>query len=144
MILNCKIGQGTKIPQGHLVNLYECKIGQNCMIGAFVEIQKGVVIGDNCRIQSHVFICEGVTIEDDVFIGHGVMFVNDLHPKANKPFELKKTLIKQGTSIGNNATILPVIIGENCLVGAGTIVTKDIPDNTIIRQKIDYIHHPNL
>jgi acetyltransferase-like isoleucine patch superfamily enzyme len=132
-IKNCKIGVGVKIPHPDLVNLYGCEIGSGSFIGPFVEITRGVIIGKNCRIQSHSFICGGVIIGNDVFIGHGVMFTNDKHPKANnKDWVMEKTLIGNDSSIGSNATILPVRIGKNVLIGAGTVVTKDVPDNTVI------------
>ena len=124
------------------VNAYQCNIGDNTKIGTFVEIQKNVIIGSNCKISSHSFICEGVTIEDGVFIGHGVMFTNDRFPKSiNKDGQLKTesdwtletTIVKKGASIGTNATILcGITIGENALVGAGSVVTKDVPPNTIV------------
>lgn len=133
MIRKCKIGKRVKIPFPELVNLYECEIKDDTFIGPFVEIQKGVKIGRRCRVQSHTFICEGVTIKDDVFIGHGVMFTNDLFPVANDPnWKLKKTMIEDRVSIGNNATLLPVRIGEASLIGAGSVVTKDVPKNTIV------------
>lgn len=133
MVRKCKIGKNVKIPFPDLVNLYGCKIGDGTFIGPFVEIQKGVVIGKRCRIQSHSFICEGVTIDDDVFIGHGVMFVNDLFPISNDPdWKLKKTQIEKRVSIGNNATILPVVIKKGSLVGAGSVVVKDVPAYSII------------
>ena len=133
MISKCRIGKGVKIPFPDLVNLYECKVGDNSFIGPFVEIQRGAVIGKRCRIQSHSFICEGVTIGDDVFIGHGVIFANDLFPVANDPnWKLKKTLVKDQTSIGNNATLLSVVIGEGSLVGAGAVVTKNVPAYIIV------------
>lgn len=134
LIKDCKIGKGTKIYG--FTNLYGCEIGDNCMIGPFVEIQKEVKIGNNVRVQSHSFICTGVIIEDDVFIGHGVMFINDRSPSVKTAREgtwkLERTLVKRGASIGNNATILPVTIGENALIGAGSVVTKDVPPNTIV------------
>lgn len=133
MIRKCKIGKNVKIPFPDLVNLYECKIGDDSFVGPFVEIQKGVVIGKRCRIQSHSFICEGVHIADDVFIGHGVMFVNDLYPISNdSDWKLKRTQVERGVSVGNNATILPVVIGKGSLVGAGSVVTKDIPPHTVV------------
>ena len=132
VIKNCKVGKSTKI--WDFVNLYGCEIGDNCMVGAFVEIQKGVKIGNNTRIQSHTFICEGVAIEDNVFIGHGVMFINVIKPSMktypNKP--ILKTLVKDGAIIGSNATILPVTIGENAIIGAGAVVTKDVPPNATV------------
>lgn len=136
MIKNCKLGKGVKIPHPDLVNLYGATIGSGSFIGPFVEITKGVVIGKNCRIQSHTFICGGVVIGDNVFLGHGVIFCNDKHPKANnKDWVMEKTLIGNGSSIGSNSTILPVRIGKNVLIGAGTVVSKDVKDNTIVYSK---------
>ena len=136
---NVKIGKNVSIFS--FVNAYECSIDDGSRVGAFVEIQKGVVIGKNCKISSHSFLCEGVHIEDNVFIGHGVMFTNDLFPRATKSdgsiqteadWKLIETLVKKGASIGSNATILGgITIGENALVGAGAVVTKDVADNTI-------------
>jgi acetyltransferase-like isoleucine patch superfamily enzyme len=127
------MGKNVKIPFPDLVNLYECEIGDNTFIGPFVEIQKGVVIGKRCRIQSHAFICEGVTIGDDCFIGHGVVFTNDLYPVANDPkWKLEKTKVDNRVSIGNNATILPVRINEGSLIGAGAVVVKDVQHNAVV------------
>ena len=124
------------------INLYGCTIGDNTKIGTFVEIQKNAFIGSRCKIQSHTFICEGVTIEDEVFIGHGVMFTNDLLPRATAAegglqteadWKVIPTLIKKGASIGSNATILcGVTVGENAIVGAGSVVVKDVPANVIV------------
>jgi UDP-2-acetamido-3-amino-2,3-dideoxy-glucuronate N-acetyltransferase len=124
------------------VNLYGCEIGDETQIGTFVEIQRGVKIGKRCKIQSHSFVCDGVTIEDGVMIGHGVMFTNDRYPRAinddgtmkkGDDWELVKTVVKTGAAIGSNATILPgVIIGEWALVGAGSVVTKDVPPRSIV------------
>ena len=131
VIDNCKIGQNTKIM--NFVNLYGCEIGDNCLIGPFVEIQNGVKIGDNVRVQSHAFICTAVEIEDNVFISHGVMFINDKKPVVENPnWKPERTVVKKGASIGSNATILPVTIGENAMVGAGAVVTKDVPPNAIV------------
>ena len=137
---NVKIGKNVSIFS--FVNAYECSIDDGSRVGAFVEIQKGVVIGKNCKISSHSFLCEGVHIEDNVFIGHGVMFTNDLFPRATKSdgsiqteadWKLIETLVKKGASIGSNATILGgITIGENALVGAGAVVTKDVAANTIV------------
>jgi acetyltransferase-like isoleucine patch superfamily enzyme len=134
------VGEGVRI--FNFVNAYECEIGDNSRVGAFVEIQKGATIGKNCKISSHTFICEGVHIEDNVFVGHGVMFTNDLFPRATRPdgtpqteadWKLIETFVKKGASIGSNATILcGVTIGENALVGAGAVVTKDVPPNTVV------------
>ncbi|WP_373500729.1 acyltransferase [Desulfococcus sp.] len=124
------------------VNLYGCAVGDNSQIGCFVEIQKKAVIGNNCKISSHTFICEGVTIEDNVFVGHNVSFVNDLYPRATAPdgglqtdadWEVIPTRVRQGASIGSGATILAGIeIGENAIVGAGAVVTKNVLPNTIV------------
>jgi UDP-2-acetamido-3-amino-2,3-dideoxy-glucuronate N-acetyltransferase len=137
---NILVGENVKIFS--FVNAYNCEIGENSKIGTFVELQKGVRIGRNCKISSHSFICEGVDIEDNVFIGHGVMFTNDLFPRATNPdgsqqtesdWKLIKTLVKNGASIGSNATILcGITIGENSLIGAGSVVTKDVPNNSIV------------
>jgi UDP-2-acetamido-3-amino-2,3-dideoxy-glucuronate N-acetyltransferase len=137
---NVEVGEGVKIFD--YVNAYNCSIGDYSKVGAFVEIQKGASIGKNCKISSHSFICEGVHIEDNCFIGHGVMFTNDLFPKAtnldgsqksDSDWELIETYVKKGASIGSNATILcGITIGENALVGAGSVVTKDVPSNSIV------------
>jgi acetyltransferase-like isoleucine patch superfamily enzyme len=133
-----KLGSNVKLSQ--FINLYGCTVGDNVKIGAFVEIQKNASVGNNCKISSHTFICEGVTIEDDVFIGHGVVFINDTYPRATTGGQLKteadwkveKTLVKKGASIGSGVTILSkVTIGENAIIGAGCVVTKDVPANTI-------------
>lgn len=138
-INDIKVGEGVKIYD--FVNLYGCEIGDHTKVGTFVEIQRGAVIGKNCKISSHSFICEGVTIEDGVFIGHGVMFVNDKYPRSVNPdgtmqtqtdWELQHTVVKKGASIGTNSTILGnVTIGENAIIGAGSLVSKDVPDNCI-------------
>ena len=135
-----KMGENVKIYS--FVNAYGCEIGDETRIGAFVEIQKGVSIGKRCKISSHSFLCEGVTIEDNVFIGHGVMFINDKFPRATNEDGSPQTeadwsvipiTIKKGASIGSNATILAgVTIGENALVGAGAVVTKDVPDGATV------------
>ncbi|MBN1312975.1 MAG: N-acetyltransferase [Anaerolineae bacterium] len=123
------------------VNLYGCEIGNHCIVGTFVEVQRGAKIGNKCKISSHSFVCEGVTIEDEVFIGHGVMFINDRYPHATSngnlqtqdDWELLPTLVRRGASIGSNATILcGVTIGEGAIVGAGSVVTHDVPDYTIV------------
>jgi acetyltransferase-like isoleucine patch superfamily enzyme len=137
---NVHLGKNTRI--FNFVNAYGCTIDDNSKIGAFVEIQKGAFIGKNCKISSHSFICEGVHIEDNVFVGHGVMFTNDLFPRATnadgspqteKDWKVVETTIKKGASIGSNATILcGITVGENALIGAGSVVTKDVPSNTVV------------
>jgi acetyltransferase-like isoleucine patch superfamily enzyme len=135
-----RLGKDVKLSQ--FINLYGCEVGDNTKIGAFVEIQKNARIGKNCKISSHSFICEGVTIEDHVFVGHGVTFINDAYPRATtakgelqseKDWKVEPTLVKKGASIGSGATILSnLVIGENALVGAGSVVTHDVPDNAIV------------
>lgn len=137
-----KLGQNVKIFQPDLVNLYRCTIGDETKIGAFVEIQKNAVIGSQCKISSHTFICEGVVIEDGVFVGHGVMFINDLYPRAitedgslqaEVDWKVVPTRVKKQASIGSNATILAgVTIGAYAIVGAGAVVTHDVPDYAIV------------
>src|SRR5690606_4679091 len=137
---NVKVGTNVRI--FNFVNAYGCSIDDNSKVGAFVEIQKGATIGKNCKISSHTFICEGVHIEDNCFIGHGVMFTNDLFPRATNPdgspqteadWKVIETHVKKGASIGSNATILAgITIGENSLVGAGAVVMKDVAPNTIV------------
>lgn len=137
---NVSLGKDVRI--FNFVNAYGCSIDDNSKVGAFVEIQKGATIGKNCKISSHTFICEGVHIEDNVFVGHGVMFTNDLFPRATNAdgsaqteadWTMIETFVKRGASIGSNATILcGISIGENALVGAGSVVTKDVPDNTVV------------
>ncbi len=139
-LVNVKVGRNVRI--FNFVNAYGCEIGENTKVGTFVEIQKGATIGENCKISSHSFICEGVHIEDNVFIGHGVMFTNDLYPRAtnadgsqqtDSDWHMMPTYIKKGASIGSNATILcGVTVGENALIGAGAMVTKDVPANTVV------------
>ena len=133
---------GEKVKIYDFVNLYGCEIGDETKIGTFVEIQKGSKIGKNCKISSHTFICEGVTIEDFVFVGHNVTFINDIFPRAisqdgklqnEKDWVCVPTFVKQGASIGSSATILcGITIGENAMVGAGSVVTKNVPANTIV------------
>ena len=137
-----QLGEGVVIFHPDLVNLYGCQIGAGTKIGSFVEIQKGASIGAKCKISSHSFICEGVDIEDGVFVGHGVMFINDTYPKAvgadgglqtDADWQLIRTRVKTSASIGSNATILcGITIGENALVGAGAVVTKNVPDYAIV------------
>ncbi|NLE01963.1 MAG: N-acetyltransferase [Fibrobacter sp.] len=130
-----KLGQNVKLSK--FINLYGCTVGDNTKIGACVEIQKNAFIGSNCKISSHTFVCEGVTIEDCVFVGHGVMFTNDKHPRSVNPdgsmqteadWKVIPTLVKKGASIGSGAIIIcGITIGENALIGAGAVVTKDVP-----------------
>ncbi|MCX5798941.1 MAG: acyltransferase [Proteobacteria bacterium] len=133
-----KLGKNVKLSK--FINLYGCSVGDNTKIGAFVEVQKNAFIGSNCKISSHTFICEGVTIEDNVFIGHGVAFINDTYPRATTDdtlqteadWKVEPTIVRKGASIGSGSTILGnVTIDENAIVGAGSVVTKDIPPNTI-------------
>jgi acetyltransferase-like isoleucine patch superfamily enzyme len=135
-----KLGNNTKVYD--FTNLYGCEIGDDSKVGTFVEIQKGAKIGSRCKISSHTFICEGVTIEDEVFIGHNVTFINDRHPRAtagNGQLQTEAdwacvgTLVKRGASIGSGATLLcGITVGENALVGAGSVVTKDVPAGAIV------------
>lgn len=135
-----KLGRDVKLSK--FINLYGCGIGDETKIGAFVEIQKNATVGKRCKISSHTFICEGVTIEDNVFVGHGVAFINDSYPRATTPtgylqsesdWKVEKTLVKKGASIGSGSTILAnVTIGENAIVGAGSVVTRDVPPNSIV------------
>jgi len=135
-----KLGKGVRLSK--FINMYGCQVGDDTKIGAFVEIQKNATIGSRCKISSHTFICEGVTIEDEVFIGHSVTFINDMYPRATTEsgglqteadWKVDKTLVKQRASIGSGSTILAnVTIGENAIVGAGSVVTKDVPANTIV------------
>ena len=133
------LGQNVKLSK--FINLYGCSIGDNTKIGAFVEIQKNATVGRNCKISSHSFICEGVTIEDDVFVGHGVMFINDSYPRSTMDgrlqteadWKVERTLVCKGASIGTGSTILAnVTIGANAMIGAGSVVTRDVPPNTVV------------
>jgi len=135
-----KLGKDVRLSK--FINLYGCEIGDETKMGAFVEVQKNATIGRRCKISSHTFICEGVTIEDNVFVGHGVTFINDSYPRATTPrgelqserdWRVERTLIKKGASIGSGSTILAdVTVGENAIVGAGSVVTKDVPANAIV------------
>ena len=135
-----KLGKNVRLAK--FINLYGCEIGDETKIGTFVEIQKNASIGCRCKISSHTFICEGVTIEDNVFIGHGVVFINDTYPRSTtengqlqteNDWAVERTIVKKGASIGSGATILSkVTIGENAIIGAGSVVTKDVPPNTIV------------
>jgi acetyltransferase-like isoleucine patch superfamily enzyme len=135
-----RLGRGVKLSK--FINLYGCEIGEGSKIGAFVEVQKNARIGRNCKISSHTFVCEGVTIEDNVFVGHGVVFINDTYPRATTPdgelqteadWKVETTIVKKGASIGSGSTILSkLVIGENALIGAGSVVTKDVPPGAIV------------
>ena len=135
-----KLGENVKL--ANFVNLYGCEVGDSTKIGAFVEIQKNAKVGKHCKISSHTFICEGVTVEDNVFVGHGVVFINDSYPRATNPdgtlqtdqdWKVETTVVKKGASVGSGATILAnVTIGENAIVGAGSVVTKSVPPNTVV------------
>lgn len=136
-----KFGKNVAIPQPDLVNLYGCEIGDDSKIGAFVEIQKGVKVGSFCKVSSHSFLCEGVTLEDKVFVGHGVMFINDPCPRAvsgdklqtETDWKVVPTLVKEGASLGSGSVILcGVTVGKEALVGAGAVVTKDVPDYAVV------------
>ena len=135
-----KLGKDVRLSK--FINLYGCEVGDNTKIGAFVEIQKNAKVGRNCKISSHTFVCEGVIIEDEVFVGHNVAFINDSYPRATAPdgqlqteqdWKVEQTLVKKRASIGSGSTILSKItIGENALVGAGSVVTKDVPPNAVV------------
>lgn len=136
-----KLGKMVTISHPDLVNLYGCSIGAETKIGPFVEIQRNVIIGNRCKISSHSFVCEGVTIEDEVFVGHGVIFINDRYPRATangklqtqENWEPKPTRVKRGASIGSGALIMcDVTIGENALIAAGAVVTHDVPDHSVV------------
>jgi acetyltransferase-like isoleucine patch superfamily enzyme len=156
---------GTNVRLSRFINLYGCEIGDETKIGAFVEIQKNASIGRRCKISSHTFVCEGVTIEDNVFVGHGVTFVNDSYPRATtldgelqteKDWSVERTVVKRGASIGSGSTILSnLAIGENSIVGAGSMVTRDVPPDSIVAgnpakilraipatSKVNQIHEP--
>ena len=155
-----KLGRDVRIYG--FVNLYGCEIGDETRIGSFVEIQKGATIGPRCKISSHTFICEGVTLEAEVFVGHNVTFINDRYPRATNAtgrlkggadWDCERTLVKRGASIGSGATLLAgITIGENATVGAGAVVTRDVPDNTIVvgnparilRKKKDHAHPSSI
>jgi acetyltransferase-like isoleucine patch superfamily enzyme len=134
------LGRNVRIHLPELVNLYGCSIGDETRIGPFVEVQVGAVVGARCKLQSHCFICEGVTLEDEVFVGHGVVFTNDIWPRAtddsgtliDAEWTLSRTLVRRRAAIGSGATILPVTIGEGALVAAGAVVTRDVADYMMV------------
>jgi acetyltransferase-like isoleucine patch superfamily enzyme len=142
LCISADVKLGREVKLSKFINLYGCEVGDQTKIGAFVEIQKNASVGRNCKISSHTFICEGVTIEDNVFVGHGVTFINDCYPRAvtpdgelqmEKDWDVEITVVKRGASIGSGATILSkVTIGENAIVGAGSVVTRDVPCNAIV------------
>jgi acetyltransferase-like isoleucine patch superfamily enzyme len=142
VVIASDVRLGKNVRFSKFINLYGCSIGDNSRIGAFVEIQKNARVGANCKISSHTFICEGVTIEDNVFVGHNVAFVNDTYPRAANPdgtlqteadWKVEYTVVKKGASIGSGSTILANLsIGEGAIVGAGSVVTKDVPPRTIV------------
>jgi acetyltransferase-like isoleucine patch superfamily enzyme len=135
-----KLGSGVRLSK--FINLYGCEIGDETKIGAFVEIQKNASVGKSCKISSHTFVCEGVTIEDNVFVGHGVIFINDSYPRATsangvlqteEDWKVERTVVRKGASIGSGAIILAnTTIGENAIVGAGSVVTRDVPANAVV------------
>ncbi len=135
-----KLGKDVKL--SGFINLYGCEIGDGTKVGRFVEVQKNAVIGQRCKISSHTFVCEGVTIEDNVFIGHGVTFINDSYPRATnaggscrprRDWKVERTVVKKGASVGSGSTILAnLTIGENAIVGAGSVVTRDVPANSVV------------
>jgi UDP-2-acetamido-3-amino-2,3-dideoxy-glucuronate N-acetyltransferase len=134
------LAEGVRIPHPELVNLYGCRVGADTLIGSFVEVQKGAAIGARCKISSHSFVCEGITIEDDVFVGHGVMFINDRYPQATadgrpqteSDWQMIPTLVRRGASIGSGAVILcGITIGERAMIGAGAVVTHDVADGAL-------------
>lgn len=135
------LGAGTVIHHPELVNLYGCRLGTDCRVGPFVEIQEGVIVGDRCKIESHSFVCTGVVIEDDVFVGHGVQFTNDRFPRSSADgrllggadWVLEPTRVCRGASIGSGSVILPgLVIGPRALVGAGAVVTRDVPEGAVV------------
>jgi acetyltransferase-like isoleucine patch superfamily enzyme len=142
LCISADVELGKNVKFSKFINLYGCSIGDNTKIGAFVEVQKNARIGKNCKVSSHTFICEGVTIEDHVFVGHNVTFINDTYPRATNPlgklqteadWKVEPTLVKKGASIGSGSTILSnVTIGEKAIVGAGSVVTKNVPPNAIV------------
>ena len=140
--ISSDVSLGSNVKLSKFINLYGCQIGDETKIGAFVEIQKNAVVGNHCKISSHTFVCEGVVIEDAVFVGHGVTFINDSYPRATNvngelqseaDWKVEPTRVKRGASIGSGSTILSkVVIGENAIVGAGSVVTRDVPANAIV------------
>jgi acetyltransferase-like isoleucine patch superfamily enzyme len=131
IIKDCSIGDGTII--WHFCNLYKCRIGKNCKIGSFIEIGEGVIIGDNCKIEAYAFIPNGVVIGDNVFIGPHVVFTNDKYPRATGNWAVNNTIVEDGVSIGANSTVLSgIVLGKECMIGAGSLVAEDVPNKTIM------------
>lgn len=130
VIKNCEIGPNSKV--WRFVNMYGATLGSDCMVGSFVEIQRDVNVGDSCRIQTHAFLCSRVTLDDEVFVSHGAKFINDVHPPSKEPDQWEETVIQNNAVIGTNATLLPIKVGSNALVGAGAVVTEDVPPNAIV------------
>lgn len=131
-INNVKLGKNVNIPYPDLVNIYGCEIGDNCLIGPFCEIQNDVIIGNDTRIESHTFICSKVRIGDNCFISHGVVFINDRYPVHRNPEDWEETIIEDDVVIGSNATILPCIIGKNSVIGAGSVILRDIKSGSVV------------
>ena len=129
-VVDCQLGSGCQI--WRYVNLYGCEIGDESMVGSFVEVQSDAIVGDRCRLQTHAFVCSRVELGDDVFVSHGAKFINDRHPPGGDADEWESTVVGDGAAIGTNATLLPVEVGENALVGAGAVVTEDVPANAIV------------
>lgn len=147
IVENSTLGEGTEVAEFTVVhdsefgddctvwrfcNIYGAEVGDDCMVGSLVEIQEDVVIGDGCRVQSHAFLCSLVELKEEVFVSHGVKFVNDVYPPSGDPEEWEETVVGEGASVGTNATLLPVEVGEDALVGAGAVVTEDVPDGAIV------------
>ncbi len=129
-VVDCELGSDCHI--WRYANLYGCEIGDESMVGSFVEVQADAVVGDRCRLQTHAFVCSGVALGDDVFVSHGAKFINDRHPPSGDADDWESTTVGDGAVIGTNATLLPVEVGENALVGAGAVVTEDVPANAIV------------
>ena len=142
MIEECELGEGVIVYEPDFVNLYGCEIGAGTTVGPFVEIQRGVRVGARCKIESHTFICTGVTLGDEVFVGHGVTFVNDRNPRVRGIFMLEATVVEDGASIGSGATLLPVRVGRGAVVGAGAVVTRDVPAGaTVVGNPARVVRH---
>lgn len=147
VVRDCDIGPGTELEEfvvledctlgadchvWRFTNLYGCELGDECMVGSFVEIQADATVGDRCRVQSHAFVCSLVTLEDDVFVSHGAKFINDRDPPSGDRDQWEETVVREGASIGTNATLLPVEVGRDAVVGAGAVVTEDVPPGAVV------------